>query len=269
MSGALINRIGFIGAGKMGSAIIKGLLAKGHNPSDIFVSDIIPSQVEIARSTLKVTPCKTNQDVVAKSQAIIVGVKPKDFAHVLGEIKPAVKPSVPVISIAGGLTIAELEGWLNQDSHVIRTCPSICAEVLESLTAIASGTNATTSDMNIAKSIFDCVGKTFDLKESQFEAFTGVAGCGPAFIFPVIAALADGAVYEGLDRKLALKAAAQMLIGAGKLAAKSDAHPDELKDSVCSPGGSTIRGVKVLEEHGIRGAFMNAVIAAANRWGNK
>ena len=264
MSGCLAKSVGFIGTGKMATAIIKGLIATGYAPSKIFTSDVSAKQRELA-GALNVNVMSSNCDVARESDAVVVAVKPHDFSHVLNEIKDVVGASKPVISIAGGLKLDTLERDLCPGARVLRVMPNVCAEVGESVSAIAGGANASAADLESTKSIFDCVGITLPIKEALFDAFSAVAGCGPAFIFPVIEALADGGVHEGLSRETAITLAAQMVLGSAKLVLKSRQHPGQLKDSVCSPGGSTIVGVKVLEENKTRSGFMNAVIAASQK----
>ena len=264
MSACLAPSVGFIGTGKMASAIIKGLISTGYSPAKIFASDISEKQRAAAKA-LNINVTSDNREVAKKAASVIVAVKPYDFSHVLSEIKSDVGNSKPVISIAGGLKLSTLERDLNPGARVLRVMPNVCSAVRESVSAIAGGTNVTSSDLESTKSIFDCVGMTIPVKEQLFDAFSAVAGCGPAFIFPVIEALADGGVFEGLARDTAMKLAAQMVLGSAKLVLESQQHPGELKDSVCSPGGSTIAGVRALEEHKVRAAFMNAVIAASQK----
>jgi pyrroline-5-carboxylate reductase len=192
-------------------------------------------------------------------------VKPNNFPVVLKEIKSTVGARKPVISIAGGLSLGAIEAQLEFGARVVRTMPNVAASVLQSVTAIAAGRHATASDVATTRTIFDCVGVTVDVNESLFDAFAGIAGCGPAFMMQVIDAMADAGVLLGIGRKQAITLAAQMMAGSWTLVLKTGQHPAELKDSVCSPGGSTIEGVRVLEERGVRAAFIGAVIAAAEK----
>jgi pyrroline-5-carboxylate reductase len=262
---ASLAKIGFIGGGKMSSAIIKGLISHGFQSSKIFVNDISKSQLNSLVDRLSVIPCPSNIGVVDSSDAVIVGVKPYDFPGVLAEIRGAVGRRKPVISIAGGLTIETIQSQLEKGARVVRTIPNVCAAVSASVTGLVGGEFATPGDVAIARQIFDAVGLTFDIKESLFDAFAAVAGCAPAFVFPVIEALADGGVLVGIGRETAIRLASQMMLGSAKLVLESGQHPAELKDSVCSPGGSTIVGVKVIEEHAVRAAFINAVVASCEK----
>lgn len=261
----IVNRIGFIGAGQMASAIIKGLVENGVQGSNIFAHDISQDTMNKVKSQYGIQTLNNNLDIVRNSDAVIVAVKPKDFQNVLNEIKDTVGNSKPVISIAGGLYLDSLSKWLNPGARIVRAMPNICAAVLESVSAITPGPNATKEDVEGTKSIFDCVGTTMEIKENLIDAFSGVAGCGPAFIFPIIEAMADGGVYQGIPRQTAIELAAQVMVGAGKLVLATKQHPGALKDSVCSPGGSTIAGVRTIEDHGVRSAYMNAVISATEK----
>ena len=259
-----LKKIGFIGVGKMATAIIRGLITKGVSPSCIYVSDIAQQQIEAAKK-LNVNVLSNNRLVAQNSDSVIVAVKPNTFSHVLNEIKDDVGTLKTVVSIAGGLTLSTLEKDLHDGARVVRVMPNVCSEVLQSVSAVVGGTHSTQSDVDQVMSIFNCVGISLSIDEKLFDAFSAVAGCGPAFIFPVIEALADGGVLEGLDRSTAYKLAAQMVMGSAKLVLESGKHPGELKDSVCSPGGSTIVGVKALEDGNVRASFINAVIQSCEK----
>lgn len=256
-------KIGFIGAGKMGGAIIKGLISAGHPSENIIVSEKSKSTIDNLVNNYHVKNVQKSTDVASISDAVIVAVHPNQFTDVLEEIKSSITNKKTVISVAGGLQCKTLESHLG--SPVVRVMPNICAEVCESVSAITSNTNTPNSNINIAESIFNMVGQTIHIKEDLFDAFSGVAGCGLAFVFPIIEAMADGAVLEGIDRSTAIRLAAQTVAGAGKLAVVTGKHPGPLKDDVCSPGGCTIEGVKTIEEHGVRAAYINAVISAVEK----
>lgn len=256
-------KVGFIGAGKMGGAIIKGLISAGHPGENIIVSEQSKSTLSDLVNKLHVKPVQKSADVATTSDAVIVAVHPNQFANVLNEIQSFVKNKKPVISVAGGLQCETLESYLK--SPVVRVMPNICAEVCESVSAITAGKNTPKNDIDTAEAIFNMVGQTLHIKEELFDAFSGVAGCGLAYIFPIIEAMSDGAVLEGIDRSSAIRLAAQTVAGAGKLAVLTGKHPGPLKDDVCSPGGCTIEGVKTIEEHGVRAAYINAVISAVEK----
>jgi pyrroline-5-carboxylate reductase len=260
------KNIGLIGTGKMGSSLIRGILKSNIvDSSNVYASDIYNQSLENLQNELGINVSNDNKQTVINSDIIILAVKPQVIRKVIAGFKDEITEDKLVISIAAGVPISEIEDELNSGSKLIRVMPNIAATVGESSSAICPGGNTTNEDVENALEIFKTVGTARVVSEDLMDAFTGVSGSGPAYIFPVIEAMADGAVYEGLDRKNALTFAAQTVLGAAKLVLETGSHPAELKDMVTSPGGTTIRGVHELEEHGIRSAFMDAVIESSRR----
>lgn len=257
------KKIGFLGAGKMASGIIKGLLKYGISPDNICAGEKYPPSAETARKEFGIYVTDDNSEIVRRSDILIIAVKPKDIEEALstaGDTKGKL-----FISIAAGVTIDTLETLVGDGGRVIRVMPNICATVLQSATGISRGKNATADDVALALEIFSAVGIAMEIQENLLDAVTGLSGSGPAYVFQMIEAMADGGVYSGLDRASALKLAAQTVIGAATMVIESGQHPGELKDMVCSPGGTTIEGVAVLEEKAVRAAFMDAVIAGTEK----
>jgi pyrroline-5-carboxylate reductase len=257
------QKIGFLGAGKMASAIIKGLLKYGISPENIAAGERWAPAADAARKEFGIYVTENNADVVKRSDILIIAVKPKDIEEALstaGDTKDKL-----FISIAAGVTINSLEKLIGGGARVIRVMPNICATVLQSATGVSRGTNAADDDAAIALEIFSAIGVALEINEHLLNAVTGLSGSGPAFIFQLIEAMADGGVYAGLDRATAQMLAAQTVLGAAVMVLESGTHPGALKDMVCSPGGTTIEGVAVLEEKAVRAAFMDAVIAAADK----
>lgn len=260
------KNIGIIGIGKMGSSLIHGILdSKIINSSNVYASDIYNLSLEKLHDELGINVSTDNKQTIMNSDIIILAVKPQIIRTVLAGLKDDVTEDKLLISIAAGVPISEIENELKSGTKLIRVMPNIAATVGEASSAICPGENTTNEDIDIALEIFKTVGTARVVPEYLMDAFTGVSGSGPAFIFPVIEAMADGAVYEGLDRKNALTFAAQTVLGAAKMVLETEKHPAELKDMVTSPGGTTIRGIHELEEHGIRSAFMDAVIESSRR----
>ncbi|WNY25802.1 pyrroline-5-carboxylate reductase [Methanolapillus millepedarum] len=257
------QKIGFLGAGKMASAIIRGLLKSGIPKENIFAGEKYEPSAEIARKDFGIFVTADNADVVNRADILIIAVKPKDIAAALSTAGSLGKKLF--ISIAAGVTTASLEEMVGKEARVVRVMPNICATVLESATGICPGKNATKEDVDLAKAVFSTVGVAMEVPEDLLDAVTGLSGSGPAYIFPIIEAMADGGVYEGLDRKTAMILAAQTVIGAARMVIETGDHPAELKDMVCSPAGTTIVGIQTLEEYKIRAAFMNAVINGAEK----
>jgi pyrroline-5-carboxylate reductase len=259
------KKIGIIGTGKMGTSLLRGVLrAKVADAEDVYASDVYEPGLQELEQELGIHVSTNNLETVSNCDILLLAVKPQIIKNVLGEIKPHLEDRL-VISIAAGITSGMIEAELNDGSHVIRVMPNIAATVGEAASAISPGKNASVEDAEIAMTIFNSVGVATLVPEHLMNAVTGLSGSGPAYIFPVIEALADGAVYEGLDRQNALKLATQTVIGAAKMVLETGMHPAELKDMVTSPGGTTIRGIEALEQKNVRAAFMEAVIKASER----
>jgi len=249
----------------MAFALIKGLIdSRVFSPTDIFVSDPDKNQLKKC-STLGVNVCESNDTLVKSSSVIVLCVKPHVVGGVLNEIAHLINSSKLITSIAAGVTIATLEKCLPAKSRVSRVMPNTASLVNASATAFALGAHCIAEDSAAVHTIFKSVGTVHEVEERLMDAVVGLSGSGPAYVFLFIEALADGGVRMGLPRKLALELAIQTIIGAGKLAQSSGKHPGELKDMVCSPGGTTIAAVEVLESGAFRATVMKAVMASANR----
>ncbi|MBU4138666.1 MAG: pyrroline-5-carboxylate reductase [Euryarchaeota archaeon] len=259
------KKIGFIGTGKMGEALIKGILhAKLVTSDKVYASDADTAKLMLLEKSYKIKTCSGNCEAALNSDIIIIAVKPQTVPKVLEEIKGSIKEQV-IISIAAGVPIETYENGLPKGTKVVRVMPNIAATVLEAASAICSGSAVTVEDEALATGIFNSIGRTVILPEHLLDAVTGLSGSGPAYIFLIIEALADGGVFEGLDRKTARILAAQTVLGAAKMVLEDGVHTGELRDMVTSPGGTTIRGIRVLEDHGVRIAMMDAVIEACER----
>ncbi len=260
------QKIGFIGAGKMGSALMQGIIKAGIvEPENLGASDVYEPFLNELKAKLGITVSTDNAIIVQASDILILAVKPQTLGLVLENLKAQITAEKLIISIAAGVPLSTYENALPAGTRVIRVMPNIAATVSEAASGIASGKNATPKDVKTALEIFSAVGTAVQVSEYIMDAVTGLSGSGPAFIFPVIEAMADGAVLEGMDRKSALTLSAQTVLGAAKMMLETGLHPGELKDMVTSPAGTTIQGVHALEEAGIRAAFMNAVIRATER----
>lgn len=260
------RKIGFIGAGKMGSALMQGIIKAGIiKPENLSASDVYEPFLNELNSQLGINVSTDNAVIAQASDILVLAVKPQILGSVLEDLKPYINADKLIISIAAGVPLATYENALPEGTRVVRVMPNIAATVSEAASGISPGKNATSEDLKTALEIFSAVGTAVQVPESLMDAVTGLSGSGPAFIFPVIEAMADGAVLEGMDRKSALTLAAQTVLGAAKMALETGLHPGELKDMVTSPAGTTIQGVRILEEAGIRAAFMNAVIKASER----
>jgi len=260
------KKIGFIGAGNMAEAMIKGLLQSGTSkPENIVASDVREDRLSFIHELFEVSVCERNPDVVKRADLVVLAVKPQIMESVLVELTDGLDMSKLIISIAAGISLATIESHLKRDLRLIRVMPNIAALVLESATAICAGRHASSEDLKLAKAIFDSIGKTVIIEEGLMDAITGLSGSGPAYLFLIIDAMADAGVKVGLSRDNALTLSAQTVLGAAKLLIETGEHPGRLKDLVTSPGGTAIAGLHTLEEGGLRTTLINAVEMATRR----
>lgn len=263
---ALDKKVAMIGGGKMGSALIGGMISAGWTASrNITVSDVLSERLEDLKKSCGIKVAADNRKAVQSADILILAVKPQNVAGVLQEIRNAIDGKTLCISIAAGIPTRYIEERLEKNARVVRVMPNTPALVGEGMTAITGGRAATAEDIRLVEGIFSSVGKTVILKEEFLDAVTGLSGSGPAYGFVMIEALADAGVRLGLSRDVALQLSAQTLLGAAKLLLVSGKHPAELKDMVASPAGSTIAGLKALEQGKLRATLMDAVEAAALR----
>ena len=258
--------LGFIGAGNMAAALVKGLLhAKVVPPEGIIVSDVKAERLAQLKEEHGIRTTQDNHELVKTSDVIVLSVKPQVIDKVLGLVGADVKLTQLVISVAAGVPVSAIEGRLPEGTHVVRTMPNTPATVQAGATAIAPGTHATEEDLEVARALFSAVGRVVTLDESLLDAVTGLSGSGPAYVMLMIEALADGGVKVGLHRDTALLLAAQTVYGSAKLLLDTGEHPGRLKDMVTSPGGTAIAGLHTLESGGLRRTLIDAVETATNR----
>jgi len=260
------STVGFLGAGNMGEALIKGLLAAKLVPADaIFATDVRPERLKELDRQYGIQVSSDNAGLVRSADIVILAVKPQIMDAVVTEIAPAVTRRKLLISIAAGVATEKIRSRLPRDSRLIRVMPNTPALVLEGATAIAKADGLEPGDLDIAREIFAAVGRVVVLGEDMIDAVTGLSGSGPAYVAVVIESLADGGVRMGLDRATAMTLATQTVLGAAKLLLETGLHPGALKDMVSSPGGTTIAGIAALEEGGLRTTFIKAVERATQR----
>ena len=258
--------VGFVGAGNMGEALIKGLVVANVVPAkSIYSADVRGERLTELAKQFGIQAAADNSDLVSRCDVVILAVKPQIMEPVLREIAPAVTRQKLLISIAAGVSTAKIRAMLNRDARLIRVMPNTPALVLEGVTAIAKGQHLEPGDLDTAREVFKAVGRVVILDEDLMDAVTGLSGSGPAYVAVVIESLADGGVRMGLDRITAMTLATQTVLGAAKLLLETGLHPGALKDMVSSPGGTSIAGVAALEEGGIRTTFIKAVERATLR----
>ena len=266
VKGLQAKKIAFIGGGAMAEAIIKGVLGGGLiAASDIYVGNRTQKRCDYLNATYGVQAMTDNQAAVAEADLVIFAVKPQVAPVALTPALMAhVKPSAWVLSIMGSVNIEQLHAYA-PGLPVVRTMPNTPLAVGAGMTAICCDEAVTESMRADAAAIFSSCGEIEFVDEKAIEAITAISGCGPGYCFVIIDALADAGVRAGLPRALAIKLAAQTMAGSGKLCVESGLHPAQLRDQVTSPGGTTIAGIHALENHGVRGAFYDAVMAVLAR----
>lgn len=253
------------GAGKIGSALINGLLeSETMAASQVIVTAHHEDHLEKPRKR-GLTATTDNVDAVKQSDLILLCVHPEDVKELLEEVAPHLTAKHLIISVVSGCTTEQIEGFCHEPLRVIRAMPNTPVRVRQSMTCLASGKHTKSEDLEVAKQIFATVGEIEQLDEKHMDAATGLGGCGPAFAFKIIEALAEGGVKMGLPREISRKMAAQVLKGAAELVLSTGEHPAALKDAVTTPGGCTVDGLAKLEERGLSIALIDAVETATRK----
>lgn len=259
-------KIGFIGLGNMARAIIGGMMEKGIvSAQDICGSAKTQKTLEAVQKEYGIDTLASNVAVASQCQTLVLAVKPQFLEGVIREIRDAVQPDTLIISIAAGKTLSWLEEAFGRKVKIVRCMPNTPALVGEGCTGICA--NAAVSEEETAYSLrlMESFGKASLVEERLMDAVGAVSGSSPAYVFLFIEAMADAGVAAGMPRAQAYEFAAQAVYGSAKLMLETGKHPGELKDMVCSPGGTTIEGVRVLEEAGFRGAVMDALLATVEK----
>ena len=250
----------FIGVGNMGGALAKAA-CKSLGADKVAVSNRTYAKAEKLSGEIGCRGCCSNQEAAREADYVFLCVKPKQIQSVIEELRPVLQGKV-LISVAAGVTLAELQQWAGEEVPVFRIMPNTPCEIGKGLTDLSGGKTVKEDQYTAIEEILSCSGLVERMEEEMIAPYNAVAGCGPAFVYPYIEALADGGVLVGLHREEAIRYAAQMVMGAAAMVLESGQHPGKLKDAVCSPGGLTIEGVAELERHGLRAAAIDAVVAA-------
>ena len=262
-------KLGFIGVGNMGGALVRA--ARRNTPStDICIANRSP---EKAKALAAEIPCrvKSNAEIAQWADYVFLGVKPQMMGDLLAELAPVLaarEDRFLLVTMAAGLDIADIQAMAGGDYPVLRIMPNTPCSIGEGMILYTRGPGVTEEEERVFLEAMAGAGRFSAIPERLMNAGSAVAGCGPAYVDLFVEALADGGVACGLPRAQALEFAAQMVVGSARLILESGQHPGVLKDAVCSPGGSTIQGVRKLEEAGFRAGVMNAVIAACEKSGN-
>lgn len=257
--------VGFIGGGAMAEAIISGAVSNGVLPAEnIFVSDLNQERVSLLKEKYGVNAYLGANEFINKVNLVLLAIKPQVAMKAMEQVAGKQNDSAVVASIVAGLKLEKIEKFF-PESSVIRIMPNTPLAVGAGMSAYALGTKAKAEDATVLVEILSACGKAIEVQESMMDAVTGLSGSAPAYVFLMIDALSDGGVAAGLPRKTATMLAAQTLFGAAKMVLDTGRHPDDLRDQVTSPAGTTIAGVRVMEQQGVRAALIDAVIAATDR----
>ena len=257
------KELGIIGVGKIGSALLKRIISTNTiDRNKIIIFDVDNEKLHNLSKDLDVECANSNTDLVNSSKHVLIAVIPQVMDIVLREIETAISMQHVIISIAAGVSFTHITKIITKPVSLIRIMTNTPALVGAAATAIARNENVKDNQLNFVKQIFDAVGMVVELEERHLDAVTGLSGSGPAYIFIIIEALADGGVKMGLPRDIALKLAAQTVLGSAKLLLETNIHPAALKDMVATPGGTTITAIHELESAKIRATLISAVEAA-------
>lgn len=259
-------KIGIIGSGNMGTAILGGIVKSGLvAPGEVIVSNRTQPKLDRVRADYGVNTTLDAKEVVLNSDIVIVAVKPHIYDSVLTEVRELIDSDKIIVNIAAGKTIESIEAVIGDDKKIVRTMPNTPALVGEGMTAICPNRNINEEDLEKAISVFESFGKAEVVSESMIDAVIGASGSSPAYVFMFIEAIADAVVIHGMPRDKAYKFVAQAVLGSAKMVLETGKHPGELKDMVCSPSGTTIEAVRALEEAGMRGAVIKGVNACIEK----
>ncbi|MDR0488267.1 MAG: pyrroline-5-carboxylate reductase [Propionibacteriaceae bacterium] len=256
--------IAILGVGMMGEALLSGLLESGWEPQDIRAADTRSARCETIAEQYKVWAGKADE-AVEGADTVLVAVKPQDLAGVLADVSPHLKPGCLIISVVAGVTTATIERHLVLDRPVIRVMPNTASLVGQGMSALARGSGATKEHVAKAQEIMEAVGKVVVVPEKNMDAVTAISGSGPAYMMFIAEAMIDAGVMLGLPRTISSDLVKQTILGAGALLTETGEHPTVLKENVTSPGGTTAAALRVLEDRGVKAAFISAIEASAKR----
>lgn len=260
-------KLGFIGAGNMGGAIIRGFIKSGKvKAQDIYVTRKDKAALKRMSDELGIMTCENSCDIAKECDVIFMAVKPIMFADIICEIKDIVKSKCPlVVSMAAGITTESIKNMFGFNLRIVRVMPNINAEILMSATSVCKNETASIEDIKLIKELFSLIGLATEVTENLFPVFSAIAGCSPAYVYTFIDALARGAQKMGMNKQQALEIAATAVVGSAEMYLKSDKHPQVLVDKVCSPGGTTIEGLCTLEEYKFTAGIVKAVENIVNK----
>lgn len=256
--------IAIVGAGKIGEALMGGLLAGGLDPAAVMFTERYPARATQLTALYGVRAVEV-AEAAATADVVVVAVKPQDIEPVLADLRDAIRPDTLVVSLCAGLPTALYERSLPAGVPVVRVMPNTPMLVGEAMSAISAGTHATDAHLQIVEDLLLAVGKVVRVPESQQDAVTALSGSGPAYFFFLVEAMIDAGILLGLPRNVSAELIIQSAVGSAKMLRESGEHPVMLREAVTSPGGTTIAAIRELENHGVRAALLAAIEAAAVR----
>ncbi|MEG1409530.1 MAG: pyrroline-5-carboxylate reductase [Terrisporobacter sp.] len=260
------KKLGFIGAGNMAKAMMGGIIRNEIISCDeIIASDAFMPCLEAVQKELNIAITNSNLEVIKEAEVVVLAVKPQYYAAVIEEIKNEVREDQIIVTIAPGQTLERLNSLFGRDVKIVRTMPNTPALVCEGITGVCHNNLVNKEELDYVCNILKGFGQVEVVPENLMDVVVSVSGSSPAYVYMFIEALADGAVADGMPRDKAYKFAAQAVMGSAKMVLDTKKHPGELKDMVCSPGGTTIEAVRVLEEKGFRSAIIECMKACVNK----
>lgn len=258
--------LGFVGCGNMAQAMLQGILEKGIYPKEeIIVSRRSADELEKIRDKFGIRITSDNREVAGCADVLVLAIKPYQFKEVIPEIADQVSRETLIISVAAGQTMEDIEKLFGREIKLVRTMPNTPALVMAGATGMCFNRNVTKEDKKRARELFESFGVAVVVDEKMINTVVGVSGSSPAYVFMFIEAMADAAVADGMPRAQAYELAAQSVMGSAKMVLETGKHPGELKDMVCSPGGTTIEAVRVMEKMGLRSAVMEGQMACVRK----
>lgn len=263
-SGGTVPTVAILGAGKIGEALLAGLLAAGREPATLSVSARRPARAEQLQQQYGVA-VTSNADAAADADVLVVAVKPQDIEPLLAEVAPAISSGTLVVSVAAGLPTVLFERHLPEGTPVVRVMPNTALLLGESMSVISAGAHAAPEHLDLVEQLLAAIGKVARVPESQQDAVTALSGSGPAYFFYLVEAMIDAGILLGLPRNVSTGLIIQSAVGAALMLRDSGEHPVALREAVTSPGGTTISAIRELENHGVRAALLAAIEAAARR----
>ena len=266
MSGSPDRKVAFLGGGRMGEALVSGLIRSGGRSADeIMVTSRREERSRELAETYGIDSTLSNADAVSWAEVLVLTVKPQDMEVLLSQIREHVTPQQLIVSFAAGIRTSFVEKHLPDGVHVVRVMSNVAVLVDEAMSVVAAGSNAEDRHLEVAEELLGYVGRVIRLKEVHLDAVTATSGSGPAYFFLLAEAMIEACILLGLSRDVATELIIQTMLGSAKMLRDTGKHPVVLREMVTSPGGTTIAAIRHLEEAGVRAAFLNAIDAACRR----